>query len=325
MMVLTESLTSPPSLHSNSRIYFPLVGCTYKEFLACNPKKYDGNRGAIVYTRWIEKMESVEDMSGCRIIKRLVPYLVIPEGKRIERYVYGLALQIRGMVAATKPKTIQKAVQIAGTLTDEALRYGSIKKNPKKKGNRGEPSKDWNVRDENKRTMTKKCFCHNHQPCKEREHGVVPRNLIPINAINLVARACYECGSTDHIKSACPSVSFDVIVGMDWLSVQKAEIICHEKVVRIPLQDGKGAMPVVKSPYCLEPSELEELSGQLTELQVKVFIRPSSSPWGAPVLFAKKKDESFRMCIDYKELNKLTIKNRYPLPRIDDLFDQLQR
>ncbi|GJZ08284.1 hypothetical protein Tco_0542567 [Tanacetum coccineum] len=67
----------------------------------------------------------------------LVPHLVTPEGKRIERYMYGLDLQIRGMVAATKPKTIQKTVQIAGTLTDEALRNGSIKKNPKKRGNGG--------------------------------------------------------------------------------------------------------------------------------------------------------------------------------------------
>ncbi|GJX65764.1 putative reverse transcriptase domain-containing protein [Tanacetum coccineum] len=69
---------------------------------------------------------------------------------------------------------------------------------------------------------------------------------------------------------------------------------------------------------------MKELSVQLQELLEKGFIRPSSSPWGAPVLFVKKKDGSFRMCIDYRELNKLTIKNRYPLPRIDDLFDQLQ-
>nr|GFC15000.1 putative reverse transcriptase domain-containing protein [Tanacetum cinerariifolium] len=64
--------------------------------------------------------------------------------------------------------------------------------------------------------------------------------------------------------------------------------------------------------------------GQLKELQDKGFIRPSSSPWGAPMFFVKKKDISFRMCIDYRELNKFTVKNRYPLPRIDDLFDQLQ-
>nr|GEY02953.1 putative reverse transcriptase domain-containing protein [Tanacetum cinerariifolium] len=85
-----------------------------------------------------------------------------------------------------------------------------------------------------------------------------------------------------------------------------------------------GAMPVTKSSYRLAPTKMQELSNQLKELQEKGFIRPSSSPWGAPVLFVKKKDGSFRMCIDYQELNKLTVKNRYPLPRIDDLFDQLQ-
>ncbi|GKC70138.1 putative reverse transcriptase domain-containing protein [Tanacetum coccineum] len=69
---------------------------------------------------------------------------------------------------------------------------------------------------------------------------------------------------------------------------------------------------------------MKELSEQLQELSDKGFIRPSCSPWGAPVLFVKKKDGSFRMCIDYRELNKLTVKNRYPLSRIDDLFDQLQ-
>ncbi|GJX36761.1 putative reverse transcriptase domain-containing protein [Tanacetum coccineum] len=69
---------------------------------------------------------------------------------------------------------------------------------------------------------------------------------------------------------------------------------------------------------------MQEPSNQLQELSDRGFIRPSTSPWGAPVLFVKKKDRSFRMCIDYRELNKLTVKNRYPLPRIDDLFDQLQ-
>nr|GEY66632.1 putative reverse transcriptase domain-containing protein [Tanacetum cinerariifolium] len=85
-----------------------------------------------------------------------------------------------------------------------------------------------------------------------------------------------------------------------------------------------GTAPVARAPYQLAPSEMKELAEQLQELSEKEFIRPSSSPWGAPVLFVKKKDGSFRMCIDYRELNKLTIKNRYPLSRIDDLFDQLQ-
>ncbi|GJW64813.1 putative reverse transcriptase domain-containing protein [Tanacetum coccineum] len=94
--------------------------------------------------------------------------------------------------------------------------------------------------------------------------------------------------------------SFDVIIGMD----------CDA--------------PVARALYRLAPSELQELSTQLQELSNKGFIRPSSSPWGAPVLFVKKKDGSFRMCIDYRELNKLIVKNRYLLSRIDYLFDQLQ-
>ncbi|KAI3787689.1 hypothetical protein L2E82_00022 [Cichorium intybus] len=85
-----------------------------------------------------------------------------------------------------------------------------------------------------------------------------------------------------------------------------------------------GAKPIARAPYRLAPSEMEELKKQLQELLDRGFIRPSSSPWGAPILFVRKKDGSMRMCIDYRELNKITVKNRYPLPRIDDLFDQLE-
>ncbi|GJZ41401.1 putative reverse transcriptase domain-containing protein [Tanacetum coccineum] len=85
-----------------------------------------------------------------------------------------------------------------------------------------------------------------------------------------------------------------------------------------------GAAPVARAPYRLAPAKMQELSTQLQELSDRGFIRPSSSPWGAPVLFVKKKDGSLQMCINYHELNKITVKNRYPLPRIDDLFDQLQ-
>ncbi|GJU97381.1 putative reverse transcriptase domain-containing protein [Tanacetum coccineum] len=462
-------------------------------------------------------------------LARLVPYLVTPKSRMIERYVYGLAQQIRGMVAATEPKTIQKKVE--------------------KRGNVRETSKDKNGKDDNKRTRTGNVFATTVNPIGRENTSTWPkcttcnsyhapgglyrtcfnvnrpghlvkdcrgvlRNVNPVNARNPTVKACYKYGSTDHVRSACPRLntaqgpkgnhpnqvaannrgqghgnqgnqargmafmlgaeeacqdpnimtgtftlnnhfattlfdsgadysfvfttfipllglepndlgfkyeieiasgqlveidmvikvckleikghvfdiylipfghgSFDVIIGMDWLSNYKAEIICHEKVVRIPLPDGKvlrvlgerpeekarllmsakasekkqeeiivvrdfpevfpddlsglppiqeiefwieltpGATSVAKSRYRLAPSELAELSGQLKELQDKGFIRPSSSPWGAPILFVKKKDGSFRMCIDYRELNKLTVKNRYPLPRIDDLFDQLQ-
>ncbi|GJY84076.1 putative reverse transcriptase domain-containing protein [Tanacetum coccineum] len=97
-----------------------------------------------------------------------------------------------------------------------------------------------------------------------------------------------------------------------------------KRLDNVPIvRDFPECAPVARAPYRLAPSEMKELSEQLKELSDKGFIRPSSSPWGAPVLFVKKKDGSFRMCIDYRELNKLTVKNRYPLPRFDDLFDQL--
>ncbi|GKD44609.1 putative reverse transcriptase domain-containing protein [Tanacetum coccineum] len=114
--------------------------------------------------------------------------------------------------------------------------------------------------------------------------------------------------------------SLDVIIGMDWLAKYQAVIILFpEDLSGLPLTRKvefqidliPGVAPVARAPYRLAPSKMKELSDQLKELSNKGFIRPSSSPWGAPVLFVKKKDGSFRMCIDYRELNKLTVKNRY--------------
>ncbi|GJV35268.1 putative reverse transcriptase domain-containing protein [Tanacetum coccineum] len=407
-------------------------------------------------------------------LARLVPHLVTPENKRIKRYIYGLVLRIRVMVAATEPTTIQSDVVKARMITNEAIRNGALKKVTEKRGNNGELNRDGNARNDNKRSRTGRAFATNTNPVRKEYTGnapkctncnyhhqpevpcrlctncnrfghiskdcrVGPRIVNPLNARNPTAArgACFKCGGTHHYKAAClrlnraprpggnrpnqvmaieggqgcgnndnrargrdfmigaeearqdPNIVTSTFtlnnhyamtlfnsganysfvsttfiplldiepsnLGMDWLSRIKAEIICHEKVVRIPLPKGeilrvlgetlkekvrhsKSAkvkeqklkdIVVVRnfseSPFCLAPFEMEELSSQLRELQDKGFIRPSSSPWGAPVLFVKKKDGSFRMCIDYKELNKLTIKNCYPLPKIDDLFDQLQR
>ena len=85
-----------------------------------------------------------------------------------------------------------------------------------------------------------------------------------------------------------------------------------------------GSAPIFKPPYRIAPVELKELKTQLQDLVDKGFIRPSISPWGDPVLFVKKKDGTMRLCIDYQQLNKVMIKNKYPLPRTNDLFDQLQ-
>ncbi|GJW79032.1 putative reverse transcriptase domain-containing protein [Tanacetum coccineum] len=115
-------------------------------------------------------------------LARLVPHLVSPESRMIERYVYGLAPQIRRMVAATEPKTIHKAVQIFGALTDEAVRNRSIKK-VEKRGNVGN-------------------LARIRMDCRG-----MPRNVNPVNARNPTVRACYECGSTDHVRSACPRLN----------------------------------------------------------------------------------------------------------------------
>ncbi|GJS81747.1 reverse transcriptase domain-containing protein [Tanacetum coccineum] len=393
-------------------------GCSYKEFMACNPKDYDGKGGTIAYTRWIEKMESVQDMSGCgdnqkakytagsfidfktltreefypnnemqkleteflchamvraghaaytdrfHKLARLVPHLVTPKNKRIERYIYGLALQIRAMVAATKPTINQSFVLKAGMLTDEAIRNGSLKKNTKKIRNGGEPSRDGNARDDNKRSRTGRAFAIITNPVRKEYTGAAPkctnynyhhlpetpsrmctncnrfghfskdcmvgtRMVNPLNARNPIAGrgAFFEYGSTDHYKAACPRLNraprqgrnpqnqdmaieggqghgnngnlahgeafmmgaeearqdpnivmgtftlndhyattlfdfgvdysfvsttfiplLDIEPRMDWLSKHKAEIVCHEKVVRIPLPNGEMLRVLEESP-----------------------------------------------------------------------------
>eukprot|EP00253_Pinus_taeda_P023509 PITA_23509 len=158
-----------------------------------------------------------------------------------------------------------------------------------------------------------------------------------------------------------PRRSYDVLIGMDWLENHWALVNCKTKVgyaetknkenplehllvikefadvfpEEIPRLPPKrdidftidlipGAAPVSRTPYRMSVPELTELKMQLQELLDKNYICPSVSPWGAPVLFVRKKDGTLRMCIDYRQLNKLTIKNKYPLPRIDELFDQVK-
>nr|GEW39069.1 reverse transcriptase domain-containing protein [Tanacetum cinerariifolium] len=174
------------------------VGCSYKEFLACNPKEYDVKGGAVVLTRWIKKMESMHDMSGCGIDQKI---------KYTAGSFVGKALT---MVAATEPKTIQKAVQISDALTDEAVRNGLVKK-VEKRGNMGEPNKDKNGKDDNKRTRTKNVFATTINPVGRENTSTwpkgVPRNVNRVNVRNPTVRACYECGSTDHVRSACPRLN----------------------------------------------------------------------------------------------------------------------
>ena len=97
-----------------------------------------------------------------------------------------------------------------------------------------------------------------------------------------------------------------------------------QRVVDFSIELHLDTSPISMTPYRIAPVELQELRVQLQELLDKGFIRPSTSPWSAPVLFLKNKDKTLRLCIDYRQLNMVMIKNRYPLSRIDDLFDQLR-
>ncbi|XP_035838246.1 uncharacterized protein LOC118485856 [Helianthus annuus] len=159
--------------------------------------------------------------------------------------------------------------------------------------------------------------------------------------------ACFRCGQTGHMIKECPKKdtkknhqsnvggrvfalsatdAANVPGTREYPDVFPDELpgLPPDRQLEFTIDLIPGTEPISKAPYRMAPMELKELKEQLQELLDLGFIRPSVSPWGAPVLFVKKKDGSMRLCIDYRELNKITIRNQYPLPRIDDLFDQLQ-
>ena len=117
----------------------------------------------------------------------------------------------------------------------------------------------------------------------------------------------------------------DVPVVREFLDVFPDDLpgLPPERERDFPIDLALGTTPISLPPYRMASIELKELKAQLQELVDGGFIRPSLSPWGAPVLFVKKKDGTWILCVDYRQLNKVTIHNKYPLPRIDDLFDQL--
>jgi hypothetical protein len=118
----------------------------------------------------------------------------------------------------------------------------------------------------------------------------------------------------ERIPMVCeyPDVFPDELLGMP-----------PDRDIEFAIELQPGTTPISKRPYRMPPAELAELKKQLQELLDKGFIRPCTSPWGCPALFVKKKDKSLKLCVDYRPLNAVTIKNKYPLPHIDVLFDQL--
>ncbi|GJZ40708.1 putative reverse transcriptase domain-containing protein [Tanacetum coccineum] len=432
-------------------------GCTYKGFVACGPRDFDRTGGAVALTRWIQKMESVIDNSGCLAKKRndfkallLMEFCPSNEIEKLQGEFWNHSM-VGADHAGYTDRLHELAKLVPHLVTPEAksVTSGTLAKAGEKRKERDEASKSESVGKDEKKAMSCATIAKGRVTWPETvEHRERAFNVNAVDALqdpnvvtgtyslnNLYATVLFDSGANfsfistkftpllnvkpsianpgyvievangkkeevDRIFHGCRlelgdsmflidliplgQGSFDVIVGMDWLSNQKAVIVCREKIVRIPVEGGKilcvqgehnlgktktlmsikaneptlsdilivrnfedvfpddlsglppqrqveflidlipGATPVAKSPYRPAPSEMQELSEQLQELQDKGFIWPSHSPWGAPVLFVKKKDGSFCMCTDYRELNKLTIKNCYPLPRIDDLLNQLQ-
>nr|GEX39672.1 putative reverse transcriptase domain-containing protein [Tanacetum cinerariifolium] len=269
-------------------------------------------------------------------LARLVSNLVTLEIRKIERYVYGLALQIREMKV-------------------------------EKKGNVGEPSKDKNGRDDNKKTRTghaftstanhvgrentgawPKCTTYNsyHAPggpyrtyfnCNrlghlEKDCRGVPRNVNPVNGRNPTVRACYECGSTDHVRGK--GHGNQARGGAFMLEIEEAH---QDPNILTGIEPNKLGLiyeieiasgQLVENDKVIKSCKLE-IEGLVFDIDLIPFGHGSFDViivhrLGERWYYSLKKDDSFRMCIDYKELKKLTVKNRCLLPRIDYLFDQLQ-
>nr|GEV78720.1 putative reverse transcriptase domain-containing protein [Tanacetum cinerariifolium] len=256
---------------------------------------------------------------------------VAGETEKIDKYVSGLPDNIYGSVKASKPRTLDETIELANDLMDQKLRtYAERQKNNKRKaddsfrnnhGHQQQTPKRQNVaRVYNIGTGEKnpysgnfpkctKCHFHHNGPCTQKCHkcnkirhfacdcrssgnaNVV--NAQRNNGANPKGNGCFECEAPGHFKRDCPKLK-NKDEGKDLPGLPLA------RPVEFQIDLISGAASVARAPYRLAPSKMKELSEKLQELFDKGFIRPSSSPWGAPVLFVKKKDGSFRMCIDYR-------------------------
>nr|GEV17064.1 retrovirus-related Pol polyprotein from transposon 17.6 [Tanacetum cinerariifolium] len=277
----------------------------YKEFISYQPFYFNGTEGAVGLIRWFERIESVFSRSNY----------------------------------AEK----NKVTFAIGTLNDDALSWWNAYAQPI-----GIEQANKTTSTKLKRLLTNK-YCPQNEVKKMKDEfynlivkGNDLKTYCPKANNNAQGRAYLLRDKNAHrdpnvvtgmflLNQHLVKVLFDSGADKSFVSISLASMlnippITLDTTYDIERTNGNlvGAAPVARAPYRLAPSEMQELSNQLQELADRGFIIPSTSPWGAPVLFVKKKDGSFRMCIDYRELNKLTIKNRYPLPKIDDLFDQLQ-
>ncbi|GJX54340.1 putative reverse transcriptase domain-containing protein [Tanacetum coccineum] len=273
------------------------------------------------------------------------------ESEEVDKYVGGLPDMIRGNVMSYQPKTMEKAIEFANGQMDKKVLTISERQAEQKRKIEFNAGNNQGYQQQNKRQNTGRAYTAGPGEKKEYTKSLPLCTKCNYHHKGPYAPRCNKCKKIGHLAHDCRSSGpnghnvflahvttketedksgekrlEDVPIVRDFPEVFPEDLpgLPPTRQVEFQIDLMPGAAPVARAPYRLAPSEMKELSEQLQELSDKGFIRPSSSPWGAPVLFVKKKDGSFWMCIDYRELNKLTVKNRYPLPRIDDLFDQLQ-
>nr|GEX56565.1 putative reverse transcriptase domain-containing protein [Tanacetum cinerariifolium] len=331
----------------------PARVCSYTDFMKCQPLNFKGTEGVVGLSQWLEKMESVFYISSCAIDNQV---------KFATGTLLGTALTWWNGHVRTLGHDAAYAMTwgtLKKKLMDKYCPKGEIKKleiklwNLRVKGNDVNTNNNSN-NNNNKNQKAGACYeCGNTRHIKKncpklknrrngggndvaqgRVYALGGRDASPdsnvITAQEYLSKGCDVFSAhvtTNEAKDKSKEKRLeDVPIVRDFLEVFLKDLpgIPPARPVEFQIDLVPGAVPVARAPYRLAPSKMKELAKQLQELSDKGFIRPISLPWGAPVLFIKKKDGSFHMCIEYCKLNKLTVKNRYPLPRIDDLFDQLQ-
>nr|GEW96716.1 putative reverse transcriptase domain-containing protein [Tanacetum cinerariifolium] len=316
----------------------PTRECTYKDYLNCETLKFNDTKQVIGQTRWFETTESVSSISNCTAENHVKFTSCTLNGSALTWWNSYMRAVSQEVSFAMPWNTLRHMITVKYCLRGEVKKLEVELWNLKVKGTditnytlRFQENRAANINNNNNNNNN-----YNNQRATIAYQGVP---------------TCFECGAQGHFKNNCPKLgnrnqgnrnqgnqnqveNGNTVVkaygvgtvggNPDVNVVTDLPGLPPTRQVEFQINLIPGAAPVAQAPYRLAPSKMKELSDQLQELSDKGFIRPSSSPWGAPVLFVKKNDGSFRMCIDYRELNKLTVKNRYPLSRINDLFDQLQ-
>nr|GEU81420.1 hypothetical protein [Tanacetum cinerariifolium] len=240
------------------------------------------------------------------------------ETTKIDKYIGGLPDNIHGNVMSARPKTLDFAIELANDLMDQKLYAYAERKNENKR--KADDSSRNNQQQPHKKKNVARAYTAGHG---EKKNCPKLKNRGNGSGNEVAQGRAYALGGRDAspdsnvitgtflLNNHYAKILFDTGADMSSVSITFSALI---DITPTTLENR--AAPVARVPYRLAPSEMKELAKQLQELSDKGFIRPSSSPWGAPVLFVKKKDGSFCMCIDYRELNKLTVKNRYHQLRI---------